>query len=1365
MEGQRPNPNPGQADNTKENNGRVDIRCQSPNSGGSGSHERSGDLVLTLVGVYQVTYSDDVNEDVYGPDEYNAGSPPGNLDPNATATYTPLPHMIGSQNSVAIPIRDSTPAPASAPELSITDATAFEAAGELVFDVSLSAAATEEIIVLYRTADPSAGNAATAGSDYTAFPRGSELTFAVDEQTKQITVPIAADSTDGEGDEVFELILSYPFNARLSETEGEDRGIGTIRDGDLGFELSGDMDVGEAAGNVVLTVTLNEPQGEALTVEYATSDGTATAGTDYTTTSGTLNFAAGDTVQVITVPITNDDRDDSDDRETFTVTLSNESALSIRNATATITIVDDDDPPTLSVTGGSANESARSVVFTVNLSGPSERMVAVDYATMDGTAEAGTDYTAATGTLEFAPGELQQNVTVAIMADADDNVDTFTLNLSNPRYASFPAGSDGMPQTTLEVPAQILELTPLTLAADVTSVMEGGSVVFTLTAATADSMAVTVPLTITPPAGFTFSPAAPTEQVLPADALTANFTLTIADNNRDQDDSSFTVAIGTLVPPASASHAAGSPSSQTITVEDNDGEPTLRIISPAGTLRESQDTEAVFTVILSATSDKVVTVEYATANGEGPTGATAGDDYTATSGTLTFEAGTSVLTAQVRVPLLVDADTVAETFSVALSNAENAGLAPNASSASATINELIMLSLSADATSVMEGENIVFTLTAAMARTMAVTVPLTVSAPTGFAFNPAAPDELVLPADALTTSLTLSIVDNARDQDDSSFTAAITDPDSGANDFYELAPGLSSLSIAVEDNDDAPAVTITPPAGELRESRDTEAVFTVTLSGASDKVVTVAYATADGEGSTGATAGDDYTHTSGTLTFTGGAVSASVPVRLLADADTVEETFWVVLSEPGNARLGDPSRASVTVQEGLDETDIQALNEAILPVVAASIADQGADFVRARAERAFGQDQAGAEVAGFVGPDVPRDGLTIRGATPAQFFARELRHSLANRELSRPEVAVHDLEFSYTLNAQGDDSASDLQFSGISVWGKGFYRDLSIEDDVPFDGTISGSAIGLDFMLRDDMLLGLSFNRATAEMDWQLPARDFTGQHETEVTGFHPYFAWSPGEDQYVWATLGRYSGDIAITEDRQAEAEIKQDVDITNYAMGARYHFWRSGSTPALSMSLIGDISSTTAEETSENSAEVSSTRVRVGIDLDHTGRIAAEEGADSTIDSGGEVTWRQDLGDGLNGGGLEVGGGLAINVPNYGLRLDLNARFLLIHSVDAEEWAIDGGLSWAKSTDGSGLSLQFSPQWGATTTSTRNHLWSGLTGDSTFGGYGTGFGSYGPGYGGYGGRLRVRLQRVWRRLRPKLWQWHWRLQPRRCR
>ena len=258
-------------------------------------------------------------------------------------------------------------------------------------------------------------------------------------------------------------------------------------------------------------------------------------------------------------------------------------------------------------------------------------------------------------------------------------------------------------------------------------------------------------------------------------------------------------------------------------------------------------------------------------------------------------------------------DREVESFALVLSNPVGASFplpagspaAPATVSATATILELIPLSLSAGGSSVVtEGGSIVFTLTAAAALAEAVMVPLTVSAPTGFALNPAAPEALTLPANALTANFTLSIADNARDQDDSRFTVAIGDPDSPTDrdDFYELAAGMSSLTIAVEDNDEVPTVTITPPAGELRESRDTEAVFTVTLSGASDKVVTVAYATVDGEGSTGATAGDDYTHTSGTLTFTGGAVSAAVPVRLLADADTVEETFWVALSEPGQCQ-------------------------------------------------------------------------------------------------------------------------------------------------------------------------------------------------------------------------------------------------------------------------------------------------------------------------------------------------------------------------------------------------------------------------------------------------------------------------------
>ena len=96
-----------------------------------------------------------------------------------------------------------------------------------------------------------------------------------------------------------------------------------------------------AASNAVFNVTLN--RAGTVTVSYATADGTATAGTDYQAASGTLTFTAGNTSQQITVVVNGDTVDEDD--ETFTVTLSNPSQATLADATATGTIIDDDDAP------------------------------------------------------------------------------------------------------------------------------------------------------------------------------------------------------------------------------------------------------------------------------------------------------------------------------------------------------------------------------------------------------------------------------------------------------------------------------------------------------------------------------------------------------------------------------------------------------------------------------------------------------------------------------------------------------------------------------------------------------------------------------------------------------------------------------------------------------------------------------------------------------------------------------------------------------------------------------------------------------------------------------------------------------------
>ena len=105
-----------------------------------------------------------------------------------------------------------------------------------------------------------------------------------------------------------------------------------------------DASVDEGPGATLdFAVTLGGPSGEAVTVDYATSDGTATAGSDYTATSGTLTFASGETGKTVSVPVLDDAHDDGG--ETLTFTLSNPSGATIADGEATGTIDNTDAMP------------------------------------------------------------------------------------------------------------------------------------------------------------------------------------------------------------------------------------------------------------------------------------------------------------------------------------------------------------------------------------------------------------------------------------------------------------------------------------------------------------------------------------------------------------------------------------------------------------------------------------------------------------------------------------------------------------------------------------------------------------------------------------------------------------------------------------------------------------------------------------------------------------------------------------------------------------------------------------------------------------------------------------------------------------
>lgn len=190
----------------------------------------------------------------------------------------------------------------------------------------------------------------------------------------------------------------------------------------------------ENVGGATISVTRVGGSG-AVTVDYASANGTAVAGTDYTATTGTISFADGDTApKTFTVPITNDAS--AEGTETVNLKLSNPTGGAVlgTQSSAVLNILNDDVYLQFKAATVDVTETAGSAVVSVRRVGGSPGTFTVDYATSDGSALAGTDYTAASGTLSWGQGDYTvKTFSVPIIDDlASEGVEKINLTLSNP---------------------------------------------------------------------------------------------------------------------------------------------------------------------------------------------------------------------------------------------------------------------------------------------------------------------------------------------------------------------------------------------------------------------------------------------------------------------------------------------------------------------------------------------------------------------------------------------------------------------------------------------------------------------------------------------------------------------------------------------------------------------------------------------------------------------------------------------------------------------------------------------------------------------------------------------------------------------
>ncbi len=315
--------------------------------------------------------------------------------------------------------------------------TVSQVAGSASLQVARNGSMANAASVNFATAD----GTAVAGVDYTAS--AGTVTWAANDSTPQkIVVPVAS-AKPFAGAKSFQVVLSNPSTATQIATPSAAAvtvtGAGaTTAAGSLEFSASGYTD-SQSSGTATVTVFRTAGSTGAVSVAYATANGSAVAGTDYTTASGTLDWAAGDTTaKTFQVPILN--TAPFSGNKSFTVTLSSPAGGAALGSpsSASVSIAGDAAGAVGSLQLATASytvvQSAGTLSVFVDRGGGSSGAVSVAYATANGTAAAGTDYTAASGTLNWANGDATpKTIDVAISNTAAyTGSKLFDVTLSSP---------------------------------------------------------------------------------------------------------------------------------------------------------------------------------------------------------------------------------------------------------------------------------------------------------------------------------------------------------------------------------------------------------------------------------------------------------------------------------------------------------------------------------------------------------------------------------------------------------------------------------------------------------------------------------------------------------------------------------------------------------------------------------------------------------------------------------------------------------------------------------------------------------------------------------------------------------------------
>ena len=857
------------------------------------------------------------------------------------ATVTPNATIHADDFEVTLTIFDDDPSPVVSFASTAVDVDEGNADDEVVLTLELTNPSSAAITVVYST---TAGTA-SAGSDFVEVdhddpdgcgmdPDPCSVTFEPGDEAKTISIS-TVDDLVSEPDEAFTVTLESVSvgNAGLSASLSSSAKSATVTikddDGVVSWASAAvDVDEGSSAG---LMVQLSSASLSAVTVDYATAAVSA-GSADFTAASGTLTFAAGETSKTVTVQTQQDSIDE--EHETFTATLSNVSSGTALGAddVATVTIIDNDPEPLVSLVSATATEGA-DITFTVSMDRESSRDVMVPYRTDDTsgfTAEADVDYVSVSaGSVTVTAGSDSASFTVATYPDLlDEHKERFFVFLIDPDLAGL------LPDHGSAFGYIDDDDDPPELSIGDVSVVEGvaggeAEVVLELSAMSGKEITARYsvsagPLdTAAPGPDFTAVPTGANANVsIAAGDASGVIRVPLVDDTSDEENETFTVVLGT---PSSASVKPGE-GSATVTILDDDLPPRLRIMDV--TVDEDQDAAVVVGLFdvndAPVVSGKTVTVGYSASDIAGaPDAAAAGADYVAPAAgsLLTIEPGnmTGSFTVVVTNDSIDELDV--ERFEVALGTAVNATVDDGTAVVGITDDDLAPV-VSVPATlSLSEGAGpAVFTVSLDAVSGLDVSVHYVADQTNPGPSKATAGDDFtmvsgpaVIAAGEMSTTVDVPVFDDTSDELDETFQFSV-------ENLLNAREGNLDTRATILDDDDPPELRIQDVT--VDENAGT-AEYTVSLFDVngdpvvSGKPVHVRSSAGSADGDT-ASAGLDYTaFSSRSLSILAGNGTAVFDVEVLDDtSDEFDETFTVSLTGQG----GD--NATVSATEGSAQVTI-----------------------------------------------------------------------------------------------------------------------------------------------------------------------------------------------------------------------------------------------------------------------------------------------------------------------------------------------------------------------------------------------------------------------------------------------------------